>query len=141
MKYPQSFIEEIRNRVRVSEVVGRAVTLRRAGREFHALCPFHKEKTPSFTVNDEKGFFHCFGCGAHGDVIGFTMDYEHLGYREAIEKLAGGAGLSIPRATVAEVEREREAISLQFVMEVAAAWFEDQLDRTSEGELARNYLN
>ena len=99
MKYPQSFIEEIRNRVRVSEVVGRAIPLRRAGREFHALCPFHKEKSPSFTVNDEKGFFHCFGCGAHGDVIGFTMDYEHLGYREAVEKLAGVAGLSIPRET------------------------------------------
>ena len=96
MKYPQSFIEEIRTRVRVSEVVGRAIPLKRAGREFHALCPFHKEKSPSFTVNDEKGFFHCFGCGAHGDVIGFTMDYEHVGYREAVEKLAGVAGLSVP---------------------------------------------
>ena len=141
MKYPQSFIEEIRNRVRVSEVIGRAIPLRRAGREFHALCPFHKEKSPSFTVNDEKGFFHCFGCGAHGDVIGFTMDYEHVGYREAVEKLAGVAGLSVPRATVAEVERERESQSLQQVMEWAASWFEDQLANTSEGEMARNYLN
>ena len=140
MKYPQSFIEEIRTRVRVSEVVGRAIPLRKAGREFHALCPFHKEKSPSFTVNDEKGFFHCFGCGAHGDVIGFTMDYEHLGYREAVERLAGVAGLSVPRETKSEVERDERAQSLQQVMEFAASWFQEQLDNTSEGELARHYL-
>lgn len=140
MKYPQSFIEEIRNRVRVSEVVGRAVTLRRAGREFHALCPFHKEKTPSFTVNDEKGFFHCFGCGAHGDVIGFTMDYEHLRYPEAVEKLAGLAGLNVPRATIAEVERASKEQSLYEVLKSVTAWFEHHLHETSEGELARRYL-
>ncbi len=140
MKFPQSFMDEIRNRIRVSEVVGKAVTLRRAGREFHALCPFHKEKSPSFTVNDEKGFYHCFGCGAHGDVIGFTMDYEHLGYREAIEKLAGMAGLSVPKLTHAEVEKERRAQSLNDVMEAVTGWFEEQLENTSEGELARRYL-
>lgn len=139
MKYPQSFIEEIRARIRLSELIGRAIPLRRAGREFHALCPFHKEKSPSFTVNDEKGFFHCFGCGAHGDAIGFTMDYEHLGYRESVERLAGMAGLSVPRETVAEVERARKSQSLQEVMEHVAAWFEQQLD-TGEGELARRYL-
>lgn len=141
MKYPQSFIEEIRARVRVSEVIGRAITLRRAGREYHALCPFHKEKSPSFTVNDEKGFFHCFGCGAHGDVIGFTMDYEHLGYREAVERLAGVAGLSLPKLSHEEVERENKAKSLQQVMEAVAAWFENQLENTPEGELARRYLS
>ncbi|MFM9890754.1 MAG: DNA primase [Rickettsiales bacterium] len=140
MKYPQSFIEEIRNRVRVSEVVGKSVSLRRAGREFQALCPFHKEKSPSFTVNDEKGFFHCFGCGAHGDVIGFVMDYEHLRYTEAIEKLAGLAGLTLPTATRAEVEREAKSQSLQQVMETVTAWLQSQLDDTSEGELARDYL-
>ena len=140
MKYPQSFIEELRNRLRVSEVVGRAVTLRRAGREYHALCPFHKEKSPSFTVNDEKGFFHCFGCGAHGDVIGFTMDYEHLGYREAIEKLAGEAGLSVPKATHAEVERESREQSLQQVLEAVCSWFEEQREATSEADFARRYI-
>jgi DNA primase len=140
MKFPQSFIEEIRNRIRVSEVVGKAIPLRRAGREFHALCPFHKEKSPSFTVNDEKGFFHCFGCGAHGDVIGFTMDYEHLGYREAVEKLAGQAGLSVPKETRAEVEREQKAQSLQDVMATVTGWLEEQFHESREGELARNYL-
>lgn len=140
MKLPQSFIEEIRSRIRVSEVVGKAVTLRRAGREYHALCPFHKEKSPSFTVNDEKGFFHCFGCGAHGDVIGFTMDYEHLGYREAVERLAVLAGLSVPKLTQAEVEKEKKAQSLHDVMQHATSWFEHQLEHSAEGELARRYL-
>jgi DNA primase len=140
MKFPQSFIEEIRTRVRVSEVVGKAVSLRRAGREFHALCPFHKEKSPSFTVNDEKGFFHCFGCGAHGDVIGFTMDYEHLGYREAVERLAGISGLSVPKLTHAEVEKEKKAQSLQDVMETVTGWMQEQLEQTPEAEVARRYL-
>lgn len=140
MKYPQSFIEEIRARLRISEVIARHIPIRRAGREFHALCPFHKEKSPSFTINDEKGFFHCFGCGAHGDVIGFTMDYEHIGYREAIEKLAGDAGLQVPQPTRAEVERVSQEQSLQQVMEVVASWLEEQLHETSEGELARQYM-
>lgn len=141
MKFSQSFMDEIRSRIRLSEVVGKAVSLRRAGREYHALCPFHKEKSPSFTVNDEKGFYHCFGCGAHGDVIGFTMDYEHLSYPQAIERLAGIAGLSMPQMTHAEVEREQKSKSLQDVMEAVTAWFQDQLNHTSEGELARNYLH
>ena len=140
MKYPQSFIEEIRHRLRVSEVIGRHIPIKRAGREYHALCPFHKEKTPSFTINDEKGFFHCFGCGAHGDVIGFTMDYERLGYREAVERLAGQSGLQIPSLTRAEVEHATREESLQQVVELAARWFEAQLSDTSEGELARGYL-
>ncbi len=140
MKFSQSFIEEIRGRLRISEVIGKAIPIRKAGREYHALCPFHKEKTPSFTINDEKGFYHCFGCGAHGDVIGFTMDYEHLGYREAIERLAGIAGLTIPKLTHAEVEREQKSQSLQQVMEAVTGWFQQQLEETSEGELARNYL-
>lgn len=140
MKYPQSFIEEIRNRIRISELIGRYLPVKRAGREYHALCPFHKEKTPSFTINDEKGFYHCFGCGAHGDVIGFIREYEHLGYREAVEKLAGMAGLSIPQPTRAEVERQSREQSLQQVMEAVAGWFEHQLHDTAEGELARRYL-
>lgn len=140
MKYPQSFIEEIRTRVRVSEVIGKAVPLRRAGREYHALCPFHKEKTPSFTINDEKGFYHCFGCGAHGDVIGFVKEYEHLGYREAVEKLAREAGLAIPQMTRAEVERESREQSLQQVMEAVTSWLESQLEDTAEGEIGRRYL-
>ncbi len=124
----------------MSEAIGRHISIKRAGREYHALCPFHKEKTPSFTINDEKGFFHCFGCGAHGDVIGFVMDYEHIGYREAVERLAAQSGLQPPVMTRAEVERETREQSLQQVMEQVTAWFEEQLAQTSEGDLARSYL-
>ena len=93
MAIPPSFLEELRARLTLAAVVGRRVKLARAGREFKACCPFHNEKSPSFYVNDDKNFFHCFGCGAHGDVIGFTMKIDHLGFLEAVEKLAGEASL------------------------------------------------
>lgn len=139
MKFSQSFIDELKSRYRLSEVIGKHVPIKRAGREFHALCPFHKEKSPSFTINDEKSFFHCFGCGAHGDVIGFTMDYERLSYPEAIEKLAVQAGMQLPTYSKAEVEREEKASGLQHVVEVATQWFEQQFDQSAEGDLARSY--
>lgn len=139
MKIPQSFIDELKARIRVSEIVGQKVALRRAGREFIGLCPFHKEKSPSFSVNDEKGFFHCFGCGAHGDAIGFVKDTESLTYPEAIERLATRVGLSMPRFSREEVEREAKAESQQQVVEAVAAWFEAQLE-SGEGRIARDYL-
>ena len=74
MSFTPEFLDELRGRLTLSDLVGRRVALKRAGREFTGLCPFHNEKTPSFTVNDRKGFFHCFGCGAHGDAIGFVME-------------------------------------------------------------------
>jgi DNA primase len=141
MKISQSFMDELRARIRVSEIIGRAIPLKRAGREYHALCPFHKEKTPSFTINDEKGFYHCFGCGAHGDVVRFVMEYEHLRYPEAVQKLADMAGLSVPKETPAEVARTEKAESQQQVMELVTAWFQEQLEHTGEGELARRYLH
>jgi len=140
MKLPQSFIEELKSRLRISEVIGQVLPMRRAGREFHALCPFHKEKTPSFTINDEKGFYHCFGCGAHGDVIGFVKNYEHLGYMEAVEKLATQAGLAMPQLSRAEQEREDQTTILQRVLEVATSWFEAQLELGREAEIARKYI-
>ena len=91
MAFPPEFLDEIRNRLPLSETVGRRVRLIRRGREHTGLCPFHNEKTPSFTVNDDKAFYHCFGCGAHGDVIGFVMQTEGLSFPEAVEKLAGQA--------------------------------------------------
>ena len=95
MAFPPRFLDEVRARLSCSEVIGRRVRLARKGREHSGLCPFHNEKTPSFTVNDDKGFFHCFGCGAHGDVIGFTMRIDHLSFPEAVERLAGEAGLEV----------------------------------------------
>jgi len=93
---PQDFIDDLIARADIVEVVGRRVQLRKAGREFKACCPFHDEKTPSFTVSPSKGFYHCFGCGAHGTAIGFLMEYDHLSFVEAIEGLAHTMGVEVP---------------------------------------------
>src|SRR5210317_2308969 len=94
---PDSFIEELLGRVDIVEVIERRVPLKKAGREFQARCPFHEEKTPSFTVSPQKQFYHCFGCGAHGSAIGFLMNFEGLEFVDAVEDLARHAGLEVPR--------------------------------------------
>ncbi len=94
---PQDFIDDLIARADVVEIIGRRIQLKKAGREFKACCPFHDEKTPSFTVSPSKGFYHCFGCGMHGTAIGFLMEYEHLSFVEAIESLAGTMGVDVPR--------------------------------------------
>ncbi|MBL8700761.1 MAG: DNA primase [Alphaproteobacteria bacterium] len=127
MAFPPSFLDEIRNRLTCSSVVGRKVRLVKKGREFSGLCPFHNEKSPSFFVNDDKGFFHCFGCGAHGDVIGFTMRIDNLAFPEAVERLAEEAGLEVPRSSPQEAAREERRKTLGDVVEAAAKWFEQQL--------------
>ena len=96
-KIPQDFIDDLIARADIIEVVGRRVQLKKAGREFKACCPFHDEKTPSFTVSPGKGFYHCFGCGAHGTAIGFLMDFDHMSFVDAIESLAGTMGVEVPR--------------------------------------------
>jgi DNA primase len=139
MRFSPRFLDELRARVSLEAVIGRRVRLVRRGRELTGLCPFHQEKTPSFTVSDQKCFFHCFGCGAHGDVIGFTMRAEGLSFPEAVERLAGEAGLELPRETPAERERERVALTLHGVLEAAARWFEAALNGR-DGQAARDYL-
>src|SRR3978361_1746613 len=99
MRYPPNFLDDIRTRLPVSEVVGRRVKLKKAGREFKGLSPFNREKSPSFTVNDQKGFFHDFSSGKHGDIFGFVMETEGLTFPEAVERLAGMAGLPMPVAS------------------------------------------
>jgi DNA primase len=94
---PQDFIDDLIARADVVEVIGKRIQLKKAGREFKACCPFHDEKTPSFTVSPGKGFYHCFGCGAHGTAIGFLMEYEHMSFVEAIESLASIMGVDVPR--------------------------------------------
>src|SRR5579863_7974546 len=96
MAFPPRFLDELRERVSLAEIVGRRVKLVRRGREFVGLCPFHNEKTPSFNVVEDKNFYHCFGCGAHGDVIGFTMRVSNLAFQETVESLAREAGLPVP---------------------------------------------
>ena len=139
MAVPPAFLEELRARLPLSEVIGRRLRLVRAGREFAAPCPFHNEKTPSFTVNDQKGFFHCFGCGAHGDVVGFVMRYDHLTFPEAVESLAAAAGLPVPRTEPEDRRRHEHRKGLYEVIEAAACWFEQQL-RTPAGAAALAYL-
>ena len=139
MAFPPRFLDEIRARLSCSEVIGRRVRLVRKGREHSGLCPFHNEKTPSFTVNDDKGFFHCFGCGAHGDVIGFAMRIDNLTFPEAVERLAGEAGLEMPRQTAADRVRIEVETTLYDVVEAACAWFEAQL-RGPAGRAGLAYL-
>jgi DNA primase len=140
MAFPPGFLDELRARLSLSDIVGRKVALkRRSGAEFAGLCPFHNEKTPSFTVNNKKGFFHCFGCGAHGDAVGFVMKTEGLSFPEAVEKLAREAGLAVPRATPAERERADRVASLQQIIEEAARWFQKQL-RLPVGRQGLDYL-
>lgn len=139
MAFPPQFLEELRARLSLSDVVGRRLRLIRAGREFKAPCPFHNEKTPSFYVNDQKGFFHCFGCGAHGDIVGFVMRHDNLSFPEAVEQLAALAGLPVPRASEEDRERHEKAKTLHDMVERACRWFEMQLSRP-QGRLARDYL-
>src|SRR6201987_1286359 len=123
MAFPPGFLGELRNRVSLSWLVGRKVKRVRRGREYAGLCPFHHEKTPSFYVVEDKAFFHCFGCGAHGDAIGFVMRRDNLDFVEAIEKLAGEAGLAVPRATPQEREQARQQKTLLEALEAATAFY------------------
>ena len=139
MAFSDQFLDEVRARAGLASVIGRRVRLQRKGREHLGLCPFHKEKTPSFTVNEEKGFYHCFGCGAHGSVFDFVMETDGLTFPEAVEKLAQEAGLEVPRDSPEEQERQRQRQTLYDVTEKAAAFFERQL-RMPEGRRALDYL-
>ena len=127
MALSPQFLDELKHRFTLSDVVGKKVKLVRRGREYTGLCPFHNEKTPSFTVNDQKGFYHCFGCGQHGSVLDFVMETEGLSFPEAVEQLAGQAGMEVPRPSREVVERERERASLTDVMEMVTGWYEAQL--------------
>ena len=140
MAFPPGFLDELRARLSLSDVVGRKVSLkRRSGSEYAGLCPFHNEKTPSFTVNDKKGFFYCFGCHEKGDAIGFVMKTEGLSFPESVEKLAREVGMEVPRATPQERERSERASTLQDVVEQAARWFQKQL-RLPVGRQGLDYL-
>jgi len=134
-----AFLDELRARTTLSALIGRSVKLQRAGREWKACCPFHKEKTPSFTVNDEKGFYHCFGCSAHGDAISWLTDQRGLPFMDAVKELADSAGMAVPAPDPGSQERAERAAGLYEVMEAAAAWFVEQLEGV-EGGAVRDYV-
>lgn len=137
MRFSPAFLDEIRGRVPVSEVVGRRVRLKKQGREWAGLSPFNKEKTPSFFVNDQKGFYHCFSSGKHGDVFSFLMEVEGLPFSEAVERLADIAGLQLPRT--GDPEPSHRGMRLRDVVEQAARYFQAEL-KGHGGQKARAYL-
>src|SRR5271168_3354555 len=139
MRFTPQFLDELRARLPVSEVVGQRVKLKRAGREWKGLSPFQQEKSPSFTVNDQKGFYHDFSSGKHGDIISFLMETEGLGFAEAVERLAAMAGLPLPAVTPDAARHEQRRKTLHDVMELAAKFFADTL-ASRNGAKARGYL-
>ena len=139
MRFTPSLIERLRSHFLMSEVVGRRMTLKKHGKEYQGLCPFHNEKSPSFKVHDDKGFYHCFGCGAHGSQIDFVMKFDKVSYPEAVESLAREAGITISEPTPAQTQKIAEQKTLYEVMEAACVWFEKNFV-ASVGMLAKDYV-
>lgn len=139
---PQRFIDDLLARIDVVEVVGERVTLKKTGRNHSGLCPFHQEKSPSFTVSSDKQFYHCFGCGANGNALRFLMEYDKLRFPEAVEQLASRLGLDVPREgdddprAQARERKRREAVNL---LELAGSFFRERL-KMPEAKAARAYL-
>jgi len=136
-RIPQHFIDELIARADIVEVIGSRVPLKKSGREWKACCPFHNEKTPSFWVSPDKQFYHCFGCGKHGTVLGFLMDYDHLAFPEAVEELAGRLGLEVPREGAPEGGAPRADEQLYDLMARVARFYVEGLGREAR---ARDYL-
>lgn len=133
-RIPQGFIDDLLNRVDLVELIGQRIPLKRAGRDYQARCPFHDERSPSFTVSPSKQFYHCFGCGAHGTAVGFLMQYDGLDFVDAIEQLAGQLGVPMP---VGPRVREEGLDALYAILAEANSWFRQQL---SSAPVAQGYI-
>lgn len=140
MSLSPQFLDELRARTTLSTLIGRNVKVQKAGREYKACCPFHNEKTPSFTINDEKGFYHCFGCGAHGDAIRWMTDQRGLPFMDAVKELADAAGMEVPAPDPRAAQKAEAARGLHDAMAAAQHWFEAQLAGI-DGTEARAYLD
>jgi DNA primase len=136
-RIPKNFIDELIARADIVEIIGARVQLKKAGREYKACCPFHNEKTPSFWVSPDKQFYHCFGCGKHGTVLGFLMDHDHLAFPEAVEELAARLGLEVPQEAGVDASARRADEPLYELMSRVAAYYASAL---SGDERARAYL-
>ncbi|MDQ4419875.1 DNA primase [Sphingobium sp. DEHP117] len=139
MSLSPQFLDELRARTTLSTLIGKSVKVSKAGREYKACCPFHNEKTPSFTINDEKGFYHCFGCGAHGDAIRWMTDQRGLPFMDAVKELADAAGLEVPAPDPRAAKKAEAAKGLHEACAAAQDWFETQLGGL-DGAEARAYL-
>jgi len=139
-RIPQSFIDDLLARTDIIDVIDSFVPLRKAGRNYQALCPFHDEKSPSFTVSHDKQFYHCFGCGANGTAIGFLMDFNHMDFVEAVEELAGKAGLEVPREGGGIAAKDQGLTELYELMELIVSFYRKQLRENSGAKQAVDYL-
>ena len=143
MAIPESFIAELNDRADIVELVGRFVPLKKAGANFQGLCPFHDEKSPSFSVSPAKQFYHCFGCGAHGNALRFLMEYQGLGFIEAVKELAGQLGMPVPEDNRSREERERDAqlqVRRKTLSEVLAQAADAYVQALKREPAAQNYL-
>ena len=132
MQLPHNFFEKLRDQITISDIVRQKVVLSKKGHEYGGLCPFHSEKTPSFTVSDQKRFYHCFGCGAHGDAIGFVAETSGMSYKEAAIKLAGDYGIEIPKVTPEQARADEESDQITQALSVANQFFTSQLNKPSK---------
>jgi DNA primase len=139
-RIPQAFIDELLTRIDIVDVIDARVPLKKAGREYKACCPFHNEKTPSFTVSQVKQFYHCFGCGAHGTAISFLMEYEHMEFPEAVEDLAHLAGLEVPHESGSDTTSASTNQPLYDLLEAAAGFYRQQLRTHPQANRAVDYL-
>jgi DNA primase len=138
---PQSFIDDLLSRADIVDVVGACVTLRKTGKNYSGLCPFHQEKTPSFSVEPDKQFYYCFGCGKGGNAIGFIMDYENIEYPQAIESLASSMGLEVPREESEQLQQQREKNQeLYDILQKASSYYQQQLRQHPEKDSVIKYL-
>lgn len=139
-RIPQAFIDELLTRIDIVDVVDARVPLTKMGKDFKARCPFHDEKTPSFTVSADKQFYHCFGCGVHGSAIGFLMEYEHMSFPEAVEELAGAAGMPVPKDSRADSEPAEAGADLSGALQEADRYYRLQLREHPQAHHAVEYL-
>lgn len=139
-RIPQSFIDELINRIDIVDVIDSRLPLKKAGRDFTACCPFHNEKTPSFTVSQSKQFYHCFGCGAHGSAIGFLMDYEHMDFPEAVEELARSAGIEVPHEAGPRRKDAQQGSDLFALLQRVDRFYQNQLREHPQAGRAIDYL-
>ncbi|MBV1914950.1 MAG: DNA primase [Pseudomonadales bacterium] len=137
---PQSFIEDLLTRVDIVEVIDSRTPLKRAGKNYTGLCPFHQEKTPSFSVSPDKQFYHCFGCGAGGNAISFLMDYDSLEFVEVIEQLASQAGLVVPQGNQRDDQKTKQRATIYDLLQKVDEYYQEQLRSHNEAEAAKQYL-
>jgi len=139
-RIPQSFIDELLNRVDIVDLIDSRLQLKKTGREYQACCPFHNEKTPSFTVSPGKQFYHCFGCGAHGSAVGFLMEYDNLAFPEAIEELARSVGMEVPREAGSQPQAEQQRTDHYALLERVDHFYRSQLRQHPQAGKAVDYL-